>query len=193
MTFLFCAIRFTTSLSVLDYSTVGGTDKFGNVFVLRAPQNVHDDVENSTGIRMLWDQGLLNGAPSKLDMMTHYYLGEMATTSTLRALVPGGRDALLVATVMGGIYAFVPLTAKEDFSFFQHVEMFMRQEKSNLCQRDHLSYRSYFLPVKHTYDGDLCELLTSMPPKKQAELGEDVNRSTSEMQKKLEDVRNSLL
>ena len=38
--------------------------------------------------------------------------------------------------------------AQEDVDFFQHLEMYMRAENPPLCGRDHLSYRSYYFPVK---------------------------------------------
>ena len=37
---------------------------------------------------------------------------------------------------------------RDDVDFFTHMEMYMRQEKPTLCGRDHISYRSYFLPAK---------------------------------------------
>lgn len=185
--------RFVSASCVLDYDTVGGADKFGNVWVLQLPHKASDDVENATGSRLLWDQGLLNGAPSKADMLTHYFLGEAPTSMFKCRLVPGGREVMLVATVMGGIYAFLPFSAKEDIDFYQHLEMYMRQEWPSLVQRDHLSYRSYFMPVKNTVDGDLCERYSSMPASKQKELADDLNRTPTEMMKKLEDTRNSLL
>jgi splicing factor 3B subunit 3 len=109
------------------------------------------------------------------------------------ALVPGGEQAIIVGTVMGGIYAFLPFRRKEDVDFFQHLEMYMRQEWPNLVQRDHLSYRSYFTPVKDTVDGDLCEQYGRMPLNKQKEIADDLNRTPTEMMKKLEETRNSLL
>ena len=129
----------------LDYDTVGGADKFGNVFVLHAPENVNDNVETATGQRVLWDQGVLSGAPSKLEQLTHYHLGEAVTAMTKCSLVPGGREAIIAATVMGGLYAFVPMMSKEDVDFFLHLEMYMRQEWPSLCKRDHLSYRYYLM------------------------------------------------
>ena len=36
----------------------------------------------------------------------------------------------------------------QDIDFFQHLEMHMRSEQPSLCGRDHLSYRSYYFPVK---------------------------------------------
>lgn len=185
--------RYTSACCVLDYDTIGGADKFGNVWVLQLPLKANDSIDSSPSSRMLWDQGLLNGAPTKAEMLTHYYLGEAGTSMFKCRLVPGGREVMLVTTVMGGIYAFMPFSAKEDIDFYQHLEMYMRQEWPNIVQRDHLSYRSYYLPVKNTVDGDLCERYGSMPLSKQKELAEDLNRTPTEMMKKLEDTRNSLL
>ena len=109
--------------------------------MLQSPENVNDNVEMATGQRMLWDQSVVSGAPSKLDQLTHFHLGETVTSMTKCSLVPGGREAIIAATVMGGLYAFVPMQSKEDVDFFQHLEMFMRQEWPSLCKRDHLSYR----------------------------------------------------
>jgi splicing factor 3B subunit 3 len=180
-------------MCALDYDTVAGGDKFGSLFVLELPGKTSDEVNNPTGSRILWDQGLLNGAPTKVDLKSHYYLGEAITGMVKAALMPGCKEALIVGTIMGGIYAFVPFSSKEDISFFQHLEMFMRQEWPNLCQRDHLSYRSYYQPVKDVIDGDLCERYGSMPYSKQKEIADDLNRSPSELMKKLEDTRNALL
>ena len=157
------------------------------------PKGISDDVDNPSGSRMLWDQGLLNGAANKVDLLTHYYLGETVTSMTRCALVPGGSEAIVCSTVMGGIYAFLPFKSKEDIDFYHHLEMYMRQEWPNFCQRDHLSFRSYFQPVKDTIDGDLCERYGYMPASKQKELADDLNRTPIEVMKKLEETRNFLI
>lgn len=177
----------------LDFNTVAGSDKFGNIFVLRLPENANDQVENPTGSRILWDQGLLNGAPTKVELLAHYHLGELPTSITVTQLIPGGRKVIIVATVTGGIYALLPLEVKDDVDFFTHLEMFMRQETSGLCKREHLSYRSYFVPVKNTVDGDMCERFGALPYVKQMEFAETQQRSPAEVLKKLEDMRNSLM
>lgn len=70
-------------------------------------------------------------------------------TSLQRAtLIPGGSEALLYATVSGSLGVLLPFTSREDHDFFQHLEMHMRSENSPLCGRDHLSFRSYYYPVK---------------------------------------------
>eukprot|EP01035_Chromulina_nebulosa_P017475 gene17475-23027_t len=123
--------RYVTCLCILDYNTVAVGDKFGNIFVLRLPDNVNDDIENPTGPRMLWDQGLLNGAANKLQYLTSYFLGEIITSIDKTSLIPGGTDVIVASTIY---------------------EMFVRQENPSLCQRDHLSYRSCYQPVKDTID-----------------------------------------
>lgn len=185
--------RYMTALTCLDYDSISGADKFGNVFCLRLPDNANDDVDNPSGSRLLWDQGLLNGAPTKAELMTHYYLGEAVTCMQKCSLFPGKVEVIVVATVTGGVFAFLPFSSKEDVSFYQHLEMFLRQECPNLCQRDHLSYRSYFQPVKSVIDGDLCERYGSLPLVKQQELANDIDRTPTEIMKKLEDVRAILL
>jgi splicing factor 3B subunit 3 len=60
-----CA-RYLTASCMVDYSTVAGADKFGNVFLLRLPKEVGEDVDNPTGDRILWDSGWLGGAPHKV-------------------------------------------------------------------------------------------------------------------------------
>lgn len=84
---------------------------------------------------------------------------------------------------------FVPFTSREDIDFFQHLEMYMRNENPPLCGRDHLSYRSAYIPVKATIDGDLCEQYNSLEPAKRKQIAEELDRTPAEVSKKLEDMR----
>ena len=59
--------------------------------------------------------------------------------------------------------------------------------------RDHMSFRSYFAPVKEVADGELCELFSSLSPEAQRTIAADLDRSPGEVLKKLEDTRNRLL
>jgi splicing factor 3B subunit 3 len=59
--------RWLTASCILDYYTMAGADKFGNICVVRLPYNVTDDVdEDPTGHKALWDRGSLNGASQKV-------------------------------------------------------------------------------------------------------------------------------
>jgi splicing factor 3B subunit 3 len=84
---------------------------------------------------------------------------------------------------------YVPFVAKEDVEFFQMLEMHMRTEAPPLAGRDHLSYRSYYVPVKSVIDGDLCEQFNTLPADKRRMIAEELDRSVGEVQKKIEDMR----
>ncbi|KAL7746725.1 pre-mRNA-splicing factor rse1 [Sorochytrium milnesiophthora] len=182
--------RWVTCGVMLDFETIAGGDKFGNFFVLRLPGKVSDEIEDDpTGNRVLYEKGYLNGAPHKLDSLCEYHVEDAITSLQRTSLVPGGREILVYTTFGGGVGAFVPFISKDDYDFFQTLEMHMRQEAPPLCGRDHLQYRSYHVPVKSVIDGDLCELYNNLPPEKRRAIAEDMDRSTAEVAKKLEDIR----
>ncbi len=188
------APRAMTAACVVDYDTVAGGDKFGNLFVLRLPAKVSDDVDNPTGNRVLWDTGLLNGAPNKLEVLAHFYVGEVVTALQRAALVPGGQEVILYATVTGTVGALVPFSSRRSKNTFFLLEMEMRKEANLQFKRDHIAYRSYYHPVKEVIDGDLCELFGGLPGGKQRAVATDVlDRTPGEVLKLLEDFKNALL
>ncbi len=83
----------------------------------------------------------------------------------------------------------------------------MRAEHQTLVGRDHLAFRSYYYPVKvkkisrkkirmyfiiivqNVLDGDLCEQYNHLDINKQKMIAEKVDRTASEVAKKLEDIR----
>jgi splicing factor 3B subunit 3 len=182
--------RWITANTLLDYDTIATADKFGNLTILRLPHTVTDEVdEDPTGNKALWDRGLLSGASQKADNVCTFHVGEIVMSLQKATLIPGGSESLLYATMSGTVGALVPFTSREDFDFFQHLEMYMRNENPPLCGRDHLSYRSSYYPVKNVMDGDLCEQFTSLDPAKQKSIAGDLGRTPSEVAKKLEDIR----
>jgi len=186
--------RFLTHTAILDYDTVAGTDKFGNVFVSRLPAQVSDEVEEDpTGSKLKTEHGYLNGAPHKLEQIINFHAGETLNTIIKSTLVPGGSEALLYAGILGTVGALIPFASREDVDFFTHLEMHLRQELPPLCGRDHLSYRSYYTAVKDVIDGDLCEQYSMLDYEKQKQIADELDRSPMEVMKKLEDMRNRLL
>ncbi|XP_065348507.1 splicing factor 3B subunit 3 [Cloeon dipterum] len=182
--------RWVTCTAVLDYDTVAIADKFGNIAVTRLAPSVSDEVEDDpTGNKALWDRGLLSGASQKSDVICNFHIGEVITSLQKTTLIPGGSEALMYATLSGTIGVLVPFTSHEDHDFFQHLEMHMRSEYPPICGRDHLSYRSYYFPVKNVIDGDLCEQYNSIDLGKQKQIAEELDRVPSEVSKKLEDIR----
>lgn len=141
--------RWITSTTLLDYDTIATADKFGNISILRLPHSVTDDVdEDPTGTKSLWDRGLLSGASQKSENIATLHIGEIIMSMQKATLIPGGSESLLYATLSGAVGALVSFTSREDYDFFQHLEMHMRNENPPLCGRDHISYRSYYYPVK---------------------------------------------
>ncbi|XP_030832053.1 splicing factor 3B subunit 3 [Strongylocentrotus purpuratus] len=182
--------RWITATCLLDHDTVMCADKFGNITVLRLPTSVNDNLdEDPTGVKALWDRGLLNGASQKTDVVSSFFIGETVLSLQKATLIPGGSESVVYTTLSGAIGVLVPFTAHEDHDFFQHLEMHMRSEYAPLCGRDHLSYRSYYYPVKNVIDGDLCEQYNSMELSKQRTVAEELDRNPSEVSKKLEDIR----
>lgn len=182
--------RWITASCLLDYSTVAGADKFGNITIIRLATDISDEVdEDPTGNKALWDRGVLNGASQKAEVVVNFHIGEIVTSLQKATLIPGGSESLVYTTLCGGIGMLVPFTSHEDHDFFQHLEMYMRSEHPPLCGRDHLSFRSYYFPVKNVIDGDLCEMFNSMDFSKQKGLADEIDRTPSEVSKKLEDIR----
>ena len=59
--------------------------------------------------------------------------------------------------------------------------------------RDPKSYRSYYAPVMHVIDGDLCDAFNSLSHDEQTSIAERIELTVGEIMKKLEDTRNTLL
>ena len=91
-------------------------------------------------------------------MVINFHIGEVVTSLQKATLIPGGSESLVYTTLSGGIGMLVPFTSHEDQDFFQHLEMYMRSEFPPLCGRDHLSYRSYYFPVKVCMLTHLCPM-----------------------------------
>ena len=67
-----------------------------------------------------------------------------------------------------------------------YLEMYMREKNQPICGRDHLSYRSYYSPVKHVIECDLCEQTGA---EKRERISEELDRTPADVLKKLEDIR----
>ena len=183
--------RWLTTAAVMDYDTVAGADKFGNVCVIRLPADCNDDVEGDdpTGNKAFWEKGVLSGASEKSEVLVNFHIGEVVSSLQKATLIPGGSESLVYTTFSGSVGMLVPFTSHEDHDFFQHLEMHLRGDHPPICGRDHLSYRSYYFPVKNVIDGDLCEQYNSLELVKQKGIADDLDRTPAEVSKKLEDIR----
>lgn len=174
--------RYLISAGVIDYNTVAGGDKFGNICVLQLPEDVNDDVDDDpTGTRSLWDRGWLGGASQKAVNMATTFVGDLVTSIQKSSLTVGRAECILYTTISGSIGALIPLTQKEDFEFFQTLEMHLRSEESPLCGRDHLAFSSTYFPIKNIIDGDMCERYLALEPKAQQKIADEMESQPGEI------------
>ncbi|CED84295.1 pre-mrna-splicing factor rse1 [Phaffia rhodozyma] len=184
--------RWVVSSTMVDYETVAIGDKFGNLIINRLPTSVTRSVDDDpTGAGILHEKSKLMGAPNKTTLLAHYNVGDIVTSVTRTSLVPGGRDVLLYTGLHGSIGLLIPFVSREDIEFMSTLEMHMRSEAPSLVGRDHLAYRGYYAPVKAVVDGDLCEAFALLPTTKQMQIAAELDRSTSEVLKKVESLRSS--
>ena len=181
-----------TCQELLDLNTVAVGDKFGNIAVLRLPQGADAGAVDISGTRALWDSSREDTTP-KLDMLCHYHVGEVVTGMTRASLVAGGAECLIYVTVTGRIGALVPFVSRDDIEFFTLLEGCIRTDAPRPTGREPQAYRSYYAPIKHMVDGELCESFTKLSYEEQKKIADKLDRTVDEVVKNLERVRHSLL
>lgn len=183
--------RWTTSAAMVDYETVAGGDKFGNIWLVRCPQKTSEEAdEDNSGAHLLHEKGYLNGAPNRLSPMTHFFTNDIPTSIQKTNLVTGGRDLIFWTGFQGTLGILVPFVSREDVDFFQELEKQLATEHNQpLLGRDHLAYRSYYAPSKGTIDGDLCEAYFLLPHDKKEIIAGHLDRSVREVERKISDMR----
>ena len=105
----------------------------------------------------------------------------------------GGGVALVYSTVSGAVGALLPFVSRADIEFFQLLELQMRTAQKSLSGRDHLSFRSNFIPSMGVVDGDLCETFFALPQDKQLEVAKALSRTPQEVMKRIDDARHRLI
>lgn len=177
---------------LLDWNTAAVGDKFGNLSVLRLPRGADSGAVDLTGTRALWDSTREDTTP-KLELLCQYHVGEVVTSMTRASLVAGGAESLIYVTVTGRVGALVPFTSRDDVEFYSQLEASMRSDAMRPTGRDPQVYRSYYAPVKHVVDGDLCAAFGTLSYEEQTKIADKLDRNVGEIMKKLEDTRNGLL
>jgi splicing factor 3B subunit 3 len=178
--------RWTTCTTMVDYETVAGGDKFGNLWLLRCPAKASEEAdEEGSGAHLLHERQYLQGAPHRLTLMAHYFPQDIPMSIHKTSLVAGGRDCLLWSGLQGTLGILIPFVSREDVDFFQTLEQHLRSEDAPLAGRDHLIYRSYYVPVKGVIDGDLCERYTLLPADKKQMIAGELDRSVREIERKI--------
>ncbi|POS86551.1 WD40 repeat-like protein [Erysiphe pulchra] len=182
--------RFTTCTTMVDYETVAGGDKFGNLWLVRCPPKASEEAdEEGSGAHLVHERSYLQGAPHRLNLLSHFYSQDIPMSIQKTELMVGGRECILWAGLHGTIGILIPFVSREDVDFFQTLEQHLRTEDTPLAGRDHLIYRSYYVPVKGVIDGDLCERYLLLPPDKKQLIAAELDRSVREIERKISDIR----
>lgn len=185
--------RWTTCTAMVDYESVAGGDKFGNIWVIRCPEKISAEVDESgSEVSLIHARKYLHGAPNRLNLVAHFFAQDIPTSICKASLVVGGQDVLLWSGLQGTIGALIPFVTREDAEFFQTLEMHMRSEDPPLAGRDHLMYRGSYVPVKGIIDGDLCERYTLLANDRKQRIAGELDRSVREIERKIS-VRHSSL
>ncbi|KAG6033522.1 Pre-mRNA-splicing factor rse1 [Claviceps sp. Clav32 group G5] len=182
--------RWITCTTMVDYESVAGGDKFGNIFIVRCPSKASEEAdEEQSGVHLMNARNYLHGTSQRVDLMCHFYAQDIPTSMAKTSLVVGGQEVLLWSGLMGTIGVFIPLVSREDADFFQSLEQHLRTEDAPLAGRDHLMYRGYYAPVKGIIDGDLCERYTLLSNDKKKMIASELDRSVREIERKISDIR----
>ncbi|EJT72599.1 pre-mRNA-splicing factor RSE1 [Gaeumannomyces tritici R3-111a-1] len=182
--------RWTTCSTMVDYESTAGGDKFGNIWILRCPEKASQEADQpGSEVHLMHARDYLHGTSNRLALMAHVYTQDIATSICKTNLVVGGQEVLLWGGIQGTIGVLIPFVSREDADFFQTLEQHMRSEDPPLAGRDHLMYRSYYVPVKGVIDGDLCERFTMLPNDKKQMIAGELDRSVREIERKISDIR----
>ncbi|KAI8874224.1 hypothetical protein GQ42DRAFT_116844 [Ramicandelaber brevisporus] len=169
--------RYITCSAMLDADTVVAGDKFGNVFVLRLPDDARKLAANATAVTgITFGEGWLNGQCAQFELVASFHVGEMITSLIPTTLLGPGRassnsqgkaneaDAIVVyTTILGRIGVLAPFKTRSDFEFMSAIETRMRAEMQLPIQAETaISYRGKYSPVKAVIDGDLCEMFGAL-------------------------------
>ncbi|RKP11670.1 Cleavage/polyadenylation specificity factor, A subunit [Piptocephalis cylindrospora] len=179
--------RWISAIAPVDWDTIVGGDKFGDVFVTRMdrPWSGRVDTEPATVV----GTGAGRDRPL-MSPMIQFHLGDAPVISVTKTpLVPGGRDVLVYATFSGLVGVLIPIGSKEDGAFLQALEVLIREARPALCGRDVAAWRGAFTPAKGVIDGEMCEAFGTLRPVERENMAESLDRTVAQVAKRLEDLR----
>ncbi|QIW96186.1 hypothetical protein AMS68_001704 [Peltaster fructicola] len=182
--------RWTTTMSMIDYDTTAGGDKFGNLWIVRCPADVsRESDEPGTNGHISNEESYLGGTPNRLECRAHFYTRDIPMSVQRTSLVPGGAEVLFWSGIQGSMGILSPFVARRDVTFFTQLELLMRQHDPSISGRDHLAYRSYYVPVRCVIDGDLIERFLELSYDKKQRIAAECERDVPDIEKKIQEMR----
>lgn len=194
--------RQVTALTTLDYDTIIGGDKFGNIFVSRVPNNVSEQSDKDWSL-LRYQEAYLNASGSRLKNICEFYLQDIPTSFIKGSLVMGGKESIIYTGLQGTLGLLLPISTENEVKFFGELQLLLRKyfdynfddfdrDKNgyNLLGKDHLKFRSYYNPVKNVVDGDLIERFYEVDQTLKIKIGAKLDRTPKEIEKKISEMRN---
>ena len=190
--------RYMSAMLVLDYNTVIGADKFDNLFVLRVPSEVREEQSStgestlgSGGLRLGPDTAYILGKNHKFDLVSSFHVGETVTSLQKVVLSPGAAEVIMYSTLSGSVGVLYPFSSKREYENLLALENQIRNEiHTSLVGRDHMQFRSFYLPVKAVVDGDLVCSFAKL--KSRSDIASNVGKNVNEVLKLIEDIQNRI-
>ena len=191
--------RWIVAMTILDYSSVAVSDKFGNIMILRVPPDVEAASSAAFSVGATFP-----AAECKLTVEACVHVGSIVTglsLGDLRQLASKYSDTsiedgvIIYVTIDGAIGVLCPFKIRNDGLVLEALEQEMRERTlgRSLVGRDHLSWRSNYFPVKRVVDGDLCELWKGVGWDEKVEIAKRLDREVSDIDRILHRYRDAIL
>lgn len=191
--------RQITALTALDYDTIVGGDKFGNIFVNRCSPEVSKMADEYW---TKFQDARMNGSGSRVKNLCEFYVNDVPTVFIKGSLVYGVADTIIYTGIQGTIGLLLPLATRSEVEFFSKLELTMRKyldfnfddfdkdkQGYNLLGKDHLKFRGYYNPSKNVIDGDFIDRFFEQTALVKLKIAKEVDRTPREVEKKISDLR----
>lgn len=192
--------RQITALATLDSHTIIGGDKFGNCFVSRLSNSALQQITDDINLR--YQESHLNGSSSRSRNLCEFYLQDIPTSFFKGSMTVGGLDSIFYTGLQGTIGMLMPVITKSEIEMLSKLETLLREFFSvnfddfdkdkngyNLLGKDHLTFRSYYNPVKNVIDGDFIEKFYELNISQKIKISTALDRTPKEIEKKISDLR----
>ncbi len=189
--------RAVTADCVLDYESIAGADRFGNVFVDRLSVAASEALDSE---RLF---ASLNGSNEKLERLSEFFVNDtIVALQRVSWAGEAGRKAIWYVSVSGAVGCLVPLPTRSAAAAAVDLQSTLRSLSfdsdalnreaaplTDLLHRSHLSQQSNFVPAKGVVDGDFLEQFLRLPVPLQHSIVARLDKSLSEVKKQIEEYR----
>ncbi|ODV59084.1 U2 snRNP complex subunit RSE1 [Ascoidea rubescens DSM 1968] len=184
--------RHTSSFSIIDYDTVIGGDRFGNFWVLRCPRKISKmSDEDLDGNYLMYQDSYLGGTPYRLELVCHFFIEDIPISFDKKSLnISGLNESIIYTGLEGTVGVLIPILVKSELIFFEKlIKLIKKMKEVSVLGRNHLKYRSYYVPMRNVVDGDLCETYLNLTEDEKRKIGIEMDYTVREIEGKIASIR----